>query len=110
MLEILLLIFLCRRMGSLLRAKGWKPLFMQILVVLSWFGAMFLGAMAYSLYIALTQGPEMVETAMENFSLPLYVWALVSAAMGVSCIFFVAWMLPDRLQPDSREVSFADLS
>jgi hypothetical protein len=106
MLEILLLYFLCKKMGSLLRDKGWKPLFMQIAVVLGWFGSMFVGAIAYSFYVAMTKGPE----AVDNMGFEAYPWVLLSAALGVSCVFIVAWMLPDRLNANgaSAEVSFAD--
>jgi hypothetical protein len=93
MLEILFLAFLCRKMGEDLRAKGWKPLFMQFMVVIGWVGAEFLGAMAHSIFVAVSQGPE----AVEEFSFGLYVTALVSAAVGVSCVFIVAKLLPDRL-------------
>ncbi len=46
MLEIFLLSFLCKKMGSTLRNKGWGTTFwMQLAVVVAWFGSMLVGAL-----------------------------------------------------------------
>ncbi len=92
MLEIVALFFLCSKMGKMLRAKGWKPLFMQIMVVLAWFGSMFFAAVAYGVYLGLTRGPE----AVEDVGLAIYPWMLLAAAMSQVVIFGIAALLTDR--------------
>lgn len=95
MLEIVLLIFLCKKMGSLLRKKGWKPLFMQILVVFLWFGAEVSGAFAYGVYVMVTQGME----AAEGIGWAAYLWALLAAVLGQLLLFGFAWLLPTQELP-----------
>ncbi|AHF93929.1 hypothetical protein OPIT5_00675 [Opitutaceae bacterium TAV5] len=91
MLEIILLYFLCKRMGQMLRSKGWsRPIWMQILVVVTWLGCMFMGALIYGVYVVITQG----EDALNDIGLAAYLPALISAGIGVGIIFFIAKMLP----------------
>lgn len=45
MIEIILVIFLCRRIKSIVVAKGYQPGIWQLWVVLGWFGAEILGAL-----------------------------------------------------------------
>jgi hypothetical protein len=94
MLEIILLFFLCSRMGRLLRAKERKPLVMQILVVVVWMGSMFVGAMAYAFYVAITRGPEAVEN-MGMFA--AYPSALLAGVVGQLFLFGIAWLVPSRV-------------
>ena len=96
MLEIIALYFLCKRMGEKLRSKGWKkPLFMQIFVVLSWFGCMFIGSVAYGVFRVIRYGPE----AAKNLGFGVYPIALLTATAGVGVLFLVAAQLPDRSAP-----------
>ena len=96
MLEILALYFLCKKMGEKLRAKGWpKPIWMQIAVVLAWFGSMFLGSLAYGVYVAIKEG----SAAAENLGFSVYPVALLSAAAGVGLLFLIAGLLPSKLSP-----------
>ncbi len=95
MLEILALWFLCTRMGKTLRAKGWKPLAMQILVVVGWIGSMFCGAVAYGVYVTLAQGPE----AAKDIGFAVYPWMLLAAAVTEAILFGVAHLLRDRTRP-----------
>lgn len=90
MLEIILIIYLCKKMGDLLRKKGWKPLFMQVLVVVGWISAEFFGAIAYFVYVAVTQG----QAAAEAIGFAAYPWALLAGAFGQLCLFGFAWALP----------------
>ncbi len=79
MLEIVLLIVLCCRMGSILRAKNRNPLFMQVMVVAVWIVSVFIGAIAYSVYVAVIRGSE----GVENMGLLRpYLSALVAALIG----------------------------
>ncbi len=41
MLELLVVIFLCRKIGEEVRPKGYKPLGLQILAVVAWYGTQF---------------------------------------------------------------------
>lgn len=45
MLEIFLVIYLCRRIRTILAAKGYKPGLWQLWVVLGWYGAEIGGAL-----------------------------------------------------------------
>ncbi len=93
MLEIILLIWLCTSMGKVLRAKNRRPLLMQILVVLTWFGAEVCGVIATMIFVAVTQGAETLEGTNLGVS---YLVALLSAALSVLVLFGVAWLLPPR--------------
>lgn len=93
MLEIILIIFLCSRMGKHLRAKGRKPVLMQVMVVVVWIVSMFTGAMAYSIYVAITRGMEAVED-IGMFS--AYPSALLAGVVGQLLLFGIAWLVPVR--------------
>lgn len=96
MLEIIALYFLCKKMGEKLRAKGWRqPVWMQIAVVLAWFGCMFLGSLAYGIYVAIKEG----EVAAQNLGFSVYPIALIAGASGVGLLFLIAGMLPSKLPP-----------
>jgi hypothetical protein len=96
MLEIVALYFLCKKMGERLRAKGWtKPVWMQIAVVLAWFGCMFLGSVAYGVYVVIKEG----EAAAQDVGFSVYPIALISGAAGVGLLFLIAGMFPNRLPP-----------
>lgn len=83
-------------MGEKLRAKGWtKPVWMQIGVVLAWFGCMFLGSFAYSIYVMIKEG----EAAAQDIGFTVYPVALVSGAAGVGLLFLIAGMFPSRVPP-----------
>jgi len=87
-LEILLLVGLCKWMGSIMRGKGRNPLLLQILTVMSWFGGLIAGAIAgavYSLVNNPNQDPEV---------LTLYLFALPFGALSVGIIFAIAFILP----------------
>ena len=93
MLEIILIVFLCKKMGSILRNKGWEKTFwMQFLVVIVYLGSLFLGAMAYAIYIAITQG----EAAVDAIGIDGYLAAYVGAAIGLGSLFLMTKLIRNR--------------
>lgn len=79
MLEILLLIFLCKRLGTMLRAKGRSAGWFQVLLVVCWFGGEFVCALAM---MVITQNP--------NVDATIYIGALLGAAGGAIIVFVIA--------------------
>jgi hypothetical protein len=77
MLEILLLIYLCRRLGAMLRAKGRSAGWMQVLLVVAWFVGEFMGAMVGAMLMGIDGAA-------------LYIGALLGAAAGAAAVFVLA--------------------
>ena len=73
MLEIVLLYFLCKSIGNVLRDKGRKPLGFQILLVIMWFGGEFLGGAVAGLVHAIRHGAAPME-----LDLSVYLFAIVA--------------------------------
>jgi hypothetical protein len=96
MLEILLLRFLCIRMGELVRNKGQSPLLYQVMLVVFWFGGEFFGGMAAGAAQAL-RGEG---AGVAPFDLSIYFAALVGAACGGGLAFLVAFLLPSETSED----------
>ena len=80
MLEILLLIFLTRKVGEIVEAKGHKPGWYKLMTVLLWIGGEVSGAVAGGVVSALTG-------AGTGF---VYLFALLGAAAGTCVAFVVA--------------------
>jgi hypothetical protein len=96
MLEIMALYFLCKRMGEKLRAKGWKTtVWMQIAVVLAWFGGMLFGSVSYRIYLGITKG----EAAAESPGFIVYPIAILTGAAAVGTLFLIASALSNKLPP-----------
>lgn len=96
MLEIVALYFLCKNMGERLRARGWKrPIIFQVLVVVAWFGCMFIGSLGYGVYRVIKEGPG----AADNLGFAVYPIAFLSGAAGVGVLFGIVALLPNRTQP-----------
>lgn len=89
MLEILLLVYLCRKLGAGLRAKGHRAGWYQLFLVFAWFGGEFFGAFGLGVLLAIVD-PEVAPPGGM-----LYLASLVGAALGALVVFWVA-----RLQPD----------
>ncbi|MEQ8788217.1 MAG: hypothetical protein RIC55_18050 [Pirellulaceae bacterium] len=87
MLEILLIVGLCKGMGNLMRGKGRSPLLMQILVVVSWFGGEFCGIIGYMVFQS-AQGYN-AEPDLAGYGVAIGV-----AALGVGTTFLIASMIP----------------
>ena len=85
-MEILLLIYLCRRLGAILRAKGRSPGWYQFLMVLLWFGGEIFGAVVTVAVLRMDGGPA-------------YLGALVGAA-GAAVLAFV---IANSLAPTTPE-------
>ena len=97
MIEILLLFFLCKKMGTTLRDKGWgSTVWMQIAVVLAWFGSMFAAGLAYGIYLTLTQGAAATE---DPNLMVLYPLCFLAAAAGVGLLFTIVSFFPSHELP-----------
>ncbi len=93
MLEIILIVFLCKKMGSILRDKGWEKTFwMQFLVVFVYLGSLVAGAFTYGIYIGVTQG----EAGLESLGIELYLAAYVGALIGVGGLFLSTKLIKDE--------------
>jgi len=92
MLEIIAIIFLCTKMGKILRKKGWQPTWMQVFVVAGWVGSMLIAAIGYGLYLTITRGPD----AAEDMGFAAYPWMLLAAVLMQATLFTIAHFLPDR--------------
>jgi drug/metabolite transporter (DMT)-like permease len=97
MIELLFLYFLCKKMGTTLRDKGWgTTVWMQIAVVIAWFGSMFVAAFGYGVYLVLTEGPGAAEHPNLAVAYPL---CLVAGAAGVGLVFLFASFFPSHELP-----------
>ena len=100
MLEIIALIMSCRRMGAMLRDKGWEnPIWMQILVVIFWFGGMFAGGICWAVFVGITKG----EAAIDKIGFEIYPCMYLTAILSVGMLFLIAKMMPTRLAPGLPE-------
>jgi len=87
MLEILLLIFLTRKIGEICREKGRKATGYKILTVVMWFGGEIAGAIT-GVFVTGGEGGVLV-----------YVLALFGAAVGAAISFAIANSLTPIQQP-----------
>ena len=71
MLEIILLIYLCKSIGAIVRSKGRKPLVFQILLVMLWIGGEFFGGVVAGVVHAVRHGDVPFE-----FGISMYLYAL----------------------------------
>ena len=81
MIEIILVYFMCKGIGNVLRAKGRKPLFMQIALVVCWIGGEIMGALVAGVLAAMRNEP------IREFDMSAYLYALVGAALGAGLCF-----------------------
>ena len=88
MIEIIVVIFLCRRLGRFMRAKGRRPLALQILLVLCWFGGEILGGIVFVIFQAIRGEP------VDDLNLMFYAVALLGAACGAGLTFLLASIIP----------------
>ena len=84
MLEILLLVHLCKRIGLGLRAKGHRAGWYQLFVVLAWFGGEFFGAFTVGIVLAIAS-----PAANPRWG-ALYLASIGCAALAVSFVFWIA--------------------
>ena len=91
MLEILLLIFLCKKVGSIVGPKGYSPGWFKFFAVIAWFGGEIAGAFI-GVIIAMMGDPNPQGPPMGI----IYVGALVGAAVGVGIVFVIANSLAEK--------------
>ena len=97
MIEIFLLSFLCKRMGNVLRDKGWSTTFwMQLAVIVAWFGGIIVASFSYTIYVLMTQG----QAAAEHPNLMvLYPICFVAGGAAVSLLFTLVSLFPSHDLP-----------
>ena len=98
MLEILLLITFCKRIGRIVAAKGRAKIGYQLMVVLFWFGGEFFGAVLGVIAEIIISGRE------EPTLLSAYVCGLAFAALGA----YVAFLIARNVTPLNVEVPMDD--
>lgn len=97
MLEILVVVSLCKKMGELMRGKGYeKPFWFQFFVPVFWLGGEFIGAFLYLVLRAL-RGEQAV-----GFDIKLYLVAIVAAVLAATLYFVIAKSFPCRSLQDSQ--------
>ena len=103
MLEILLVFFLCKKMGSILRDKGWgTTAWMQLAVVIAWFGSMFAAGVGYGIYVTLTEGPAATE---HPNLMVLYPLCFLAGAAGVGLLFTIVSFFPSHDLPQTWTIT-----
>src|SRR5882724_6942282 len=101
MLEILLVIFFCKKVGNIVRPKGYSVGWFRFFVVIAWFGGEFAGGLTGGVISALTDnGPD------PHMGL-VYLCALVGAAVGVGIVFAIANHLGSKELPPSWNSPYA---
>ena len=89
MLEIILLIYLGKSIGAIVRSKGRKPLGFQILLVMLWIGGEFFGGVVAGVVHAVRHGDVPFE-----FGISVYLYALGGAGCGAGFCFLLAYLMP----------------
>jgi hypothetical protein len=84
MLEILMLVFLTRKVGEIVGAKGRKAGWYKFMTVLLWFGGEVVGAIIGALIVGVSGGPQ-------GF---IYLFALVGAVVGAIASYVIAKAVP----------------
>ena len=96
MIEILILINLCRKIGANAEAKGHKSGYYKLLLVLFWFAAE-IGPASRSLYLAFSRR----RSGADGFL--IWIGAIAGAALGAWGAFKIVSSLPDLTRDDSEE-------
>jgi hypothetical protein len=99
-LEILVLVGLCKGMGALMESKGRNPLVLQILAVVGWIGGEIVGVIAGVVWHHL-QHPD------EDPGFAVYLFALAGAVLGAGFPFLIAFVIPAR-QPEMPYMPLAN--
>ena len=88
MLEIILVIGLCKSLGKMLRAKGRNPVWIQVMLVAFWILGEFIGGFVGAIVNVIQHG----EGAPMSFG--IYLFAIAGAALGAGITFLIAWLMP----------------
>jgi len=103
MIEILLLSFLWKKMGTTLRDKGWgTTVWMQLAVVVAWFGSMVVVGFGYGVYAVMTNNPAAAE---HPNMMVLYPLCFLAGAMGVGLLFTIASFFPSHDLPQTWTIT-----
>jgi hypothetical protein len=95
MLELVFVYYLCKGLGKRARAKGYRPVWLQALLVLLWIGGEIGGAVVATI-VALIVSPPADMATFEPPMLPLYLGALCGAGIGAGMAFAIVALLPDK--------------
>lgn len=93
MLEIVIVYFLCKGVGDILRKKNRAPLPLQIMTAVLWVGGEIAGGVVWGVMTALS-GKQ-----AQEFDFTLYLFALVGAGLGAGFSFLVAFLIPAKQPP-----------
>ncbi len=85
MLEIIILIALCKRLGTIVREKGYRAGGYQFMLVAFWFGGEIAGAI-FGVVLAHATHPELEEAPLGM----VYIPALLGAVLGAVTAFIIA--------------------
>jgi hypothetical protein len=102
MLEIIILFFLCRSLGTTLRDKGRNPIGFQILLVLAWIACEFIGGFVGYIFGAIVTGDE------DNAFIVGIGGALAGAISAAVTVFMIAKSLHPAVEtePSYRDDSY----
>lgn len=98
MIEILILVHFCKKLGVLCRSRGRKAGWFQFLLVIAWFGGEF-GAGILAGIIAMIASGRIDE---EPPFAVIYIAALLGAGLGAWGTFMLVKMLPDLSEEDGK--------
>lgn len=97
MIEILLLYYFCKKMGTTLRDKGWgTTIWMQLTVIIAWFGSMIVAGFGYGVYLVMTKGPAATEHPDMMVVYPL---CFLAGLAGVGLLFAIVSLFPSHDLP-----------
>jgi hypothetical protein len=91
-LEIILLIYLSRRIAAIVRYKGYQGAWFVVLLIGLWVGGEFGGAV-FGAVVSMTANP-----GQQPALLAIYGFALVGAVLGAIVAFQIAKRVPDKTQ------------
>src|SRR6476469_5761565 len=103
MIEIFLLSFLCKKMGSVLRDKGWNTTFwMQLAVIIAWFGGIIVTIVGYTIYVLITKGQAASEHPEMIVLSPL---CFLGGGAGVGLLFTIVSFFPSHDLPPTWTIT-----
>lgn len=89
MLEIILVIVLCKSIGNVLRNKDRNPLLFQVMLVAMWIGGEIVGAIVGMIVYAIQHGAP-----PDGIALVPYLFAIAGAGCGAAITFLIAHLMP----------------
>jgi hypothetical protein len=103
MIEIFLLSFLCKKMGTTLRDKGWETtVWMQLAVIAAWVGSTVVVGFGYGVYAVMTNNPA---AAKHPNMMVLYPLCFLAGAMGVGLLFTIVSFFPSNDLPKTWTIT-----